>query len=46
MKQTTTAIYENGLLRPVTPLDLPEHSEVEITIHMGVIRFIQKSARR
>ena len=35
MKQTTTAIYENGLLRPVTPLDLPEHSEVEITIHVG-----------
>lgn len=35
MKQTTTAIYENGLLRPVTPLDLPEHSEVEITIHTG-----------
>ena len=35
MKQTTTAIYENGLLRPVTLLDLPEHSEVEITIHTG-----------
>lgn len=35
MNQTTTAIYENGLLRPVTPLDLPEHSEVEITIRTG-----------
>ncbi|CAN5623130.1 hypothetical protein BH24ACI2_BH24ACI2_15540 [soil metagenome] len=34
MNQTTTAIYENGLLRPVVPLDLPEHSEVEITIHI------------
>ncbi|MGI8467170.1 MAG: antitoxin family protein [Pyrinomonadaceae bacterium] len=33
MNQTTTAIYENGLLRPIAPLDLPEHSEVEITIH-------------
>lgn len=35
MNQTTTAIYENGLLRPVSPLDLPEHSEVEITIHIS-----------
>jgi predicted DNA-binding antitoxin AbrB/MazE fold protein len=33
MDQTTTAIYENGVLRPTVPLDLPEHSEVEITIH-------------
>jgi predicted DNA-binding antitoxin AbrB/MazE fold protein len=33
MNHTTTAIYENGLLRPIVPLDLPEHSEVEITIH-------------
>ena len=33
MDQTTTAIYENGLLRPAVALDLPEHAEVEITIH-------------
>lgn len=33
MEQTTTAIYENGILRPAVALDLPEHSEVEITIH-------------
>lgn len=35
MNQTTTAIYENGLLRPIVPLDLPEHSEVEITIQIN-----------
>ncbi len=35
MNQTTTAIYENGLLRPIVPLDLPEHSEVEITIRIN-----------
>ena len=35
MIQTTTAIYENGLLRPVVPLDLPEHSEVEITVQIN-----------
>ena len=33
MDPTTTAIYENGLLRPAVSLNLPEHSEVEITIH-------------
>ena len=33
MDQITTAIYENGILRPSVELDLPEHSEVEITIH-------------
>lgn len=32
MSQTTTAIYENGVLRPLVSLDLPEHSQVEITI--------------
>ena len=33
MDRTTTAVYENGVLRPTVPLDLPEHVEVEITIH-------------
>ena len=31
MVQTTTAIYENGVLRPLVSLDLPEHTEIEIT---------------
>jgi predicted DNA-binding antitoxin AbrB/MazE fold protein len=35
MNHTTTAIYENGLLRPIVPLDLPEHSEVEITVQIN-----------
>ena len=35
MNQTTTAIYENGLLRPIVALDLPEHSEVEIAVHIS-----------
>ncbi len=36
MTKTVTAVYEHGVLRPLTPLDLPEHSQVEIdvrTIH-------------
>lgn len=32
MTQRVTAIYEDGLLRPVSPLKLPEHSMVEIDI--------------
>jgi predicted DNA-binding antitoxin AbrB/MazE fold protein len=32
MSQTITAIYENGILRPLTPLELPDHTEVRIQI--------------
>ncbi|MDB5351842.1 MAG: hypothetical protein JWN86_3089 [Planctomycetota bacterium] len=27
---TIRAIYEDGVFRPIDPVDLPEHSEVEI----------------
>src|SRR3989304_3061405 len=30
MLDMITAIYENGVLRPITPLALPEHSRVQI----------------
>lgn len=33
MAQRVTAIYEDGVLRPLSPLELPEHSQVEIDIH-------------
>lgn len=32
MSRKITAIYENGVLRPLSPLELPEHSQVEITV--------------
>jgi predicted DNA-binding antitoxin AbrB/MazE fold protein len=32
MNQMITAIYENGVLRPLTPLDLPDHTEVRIQV--------------
>src|SRR5690242_1111935 len=32
METTITAVYENGVFRPLTPLALPEHAEVEISI--------------
>jgi len=31
--RTIQAVYENGVLRPVEDLALPEKSEVKITIH-------------
>src|SRR5215216_5691113 len=33
MAQRITAIYEDGVLYPLSPLELPEHSQVEIDIH-------------
>jgi predicted DNA-binding antitoxin AbrB/MazE fold protein len=32
MNETITAIYENGGLRPITPLALPEHTKVQLWI--------------
>ena len=32
MNGIITAIYENGVLRPLTPLALPEHAQVELQI--------------
>jgi predicted DNA-binding antitoxin AbrB/MazE fold protein len=32
MDHVITAIYENGVLRPLDPLDLPERTEVQVSI--------------
>jgi predicted DNA-binding antitoxin AbrB/MazE fold protein len=32
MKQAFEAIYENGMLRPLEPLDLPEQERVSVTV--------------
>ena len=32
MTDSVNAIYENGILRPLTPLNLPDHIQVQITI--------------
>jgi predicted DNA-binding antitoxin AbrB/MazE fold protein len=34
MSETITVVYEQGVLRPLTPLSLPEHARVEIQIIM------------
>ena len=31
-QQTITAIYQNGVLRPLGSLDLPENSQVELNV--------------
>ena len=35
MSLTVEAIYENGVLKPVQPLTLPEHQRVRVTVHAG-----------
>jgi predicted DNA-binding antitoxin AbrB/MazE fold protein len=37
MLDLITAIYENGVLRPITPLALPEHSRVQIQIQASPV---------
>jgi predicted DNA-binding antitoxin AbrB/MazE fold protein len=32
MNSTVTAIYENGILRPLTPLALPERARVQVQV--------------
>jgi len=32
MTQTITATFENGVLKPTQPLELPEHAQVRLTV--------------
>ena len=36
MSETVQVIYENGILRPLQPLDFPENSIVEIDVRGAV----------
>ena len=42
MTQTITATFEDGVLKPAQPLDLPEHAQVTITISEPVKSDMQK----
>ena len=35
MTQTFEAIYENGVLRPLTPLTIDEHTKLRVSIEDG-----------
>ena len=35
MKQRFDAVYENGLIRPLQPLNLPDHLRVSVTVESG-----------
>ena len=37
MARVVNAIYENGTLKPLEALDLPEHQRVRITIHEPIV---------
>jgi predicted DNA-binding antitoxin AbrB/MazE fold protein len=36
MRHRIDAIYENGLLRPLEPLNLPDRERVSVTIESGI----------
>ncbi len=38
MTRTIDAIYENGVLRPLEPIDIKEHTKVRITIEVKAER--------
>jgi predicted DNA-binding antitoxin AbrB/MazE fold protein len=46
MSTTFTAIYEQGVLRPLLPLSLPEHAAVEVRIVPRPARVEKASADR
>ena len=46
MSTTFTAIYEQGVLRPLRPLSLPEHATVELRIVPRTARAEKKFAHR
>ena len=35
MRQSIDAIYENGVLRPLVPLNLPDHEQVSVIVESG-----------
>ena len=35
MKERIAAIYENGILRPLEPLNLPNHERVSVIVESG-----------
>jgi predicted DNA-binding antitoxin AbrB/MazE fold protein len=46
MNQTIRAIYENGVLRPLTPLALPDRTEIQITVESASDRPDVETHRR
>ena len=36
MRQTIDAVYENGVLRPLAPLNLPDHEQVSVIVESRV----------
>jgi predicted DNA-binding antitoxin AbrB/MazE fold protein len=34
LTQTIKAVFENGVLKPMEPFDLPEHTQVRVTVEL------------
>lgn len=46
MNEKITAIYENGVLRPLAPLALPEHTKVQLLIQSPTLGNAAEAHRR
>ncbi|HZS86945.1 MAG TPA: antitoxin family protein [Chloroflexota bacterium] len=46
MSQVITAIYEDGVLRPLMPLELPEHAEVQLKLELVLEHPDEQAGRR
>jgi predicted DNA-binding antitoxin AbrB/MazE fold protein len=46
MSRQFQAIYENGVLRPLEPLDLKEHEVVSVSLEKAAVEAIQKGEDR
>lgn len=44
MSTAVEAIYEDGLLRPLTPLPLPEHARVRVSVEL--VKDVENDAER
>ncbi len=41
MGKTISAIYQDGVLKPLEPLDLPERQQVQLTVSMPADEHVQ-----
>lgn len=46
MGKTISAIYQGGVLKPLEPLDLPEHQQVQLTVALPESELLREASRQ